>query len=162
MKYNQIIKILQENFSTNDFAYGELTPNDEFKCSEEVERLKEEWNAAYEAYRNHPGYNSSCLQDETYNVLLSAFRNVKSPDALATAEFLNHLGLGEIKEVEQKGGEGEGDEWYSIKYFPKHQLWIKIDGWYTSHHGTDFDESFDSCCKEVIPVEKTVIVYDPK
>ncbi len=67
------------------------------------------------------------------------------------------LGLGEIEEIAQKGGEGEGSEWYSVKYFKDHDVYIKIEGYYTSYHGTDFDGGYGD---EVKPQEKTITVYE--
>ena len=71
------------------------------------------------------------------------------------------IGLGEIKEVEQHGGEGEGSNWYSVKHFIEHDLYIKVSGWYSSYHGTDFNGWEDSC-EEVKPQEKTITVYESK
>jgi hypothetical protein len=64
--------------------------------------------------------------------------------------------LGGWTQVEQKGGEGQGDEWYSITYFPAHDVYIRTDGFYTSYHGTDFDDFG----KEVRPQEKVITVYE--
>lgn len=64
--------------------------------------------------------------------------------------------LGPWTEVAQKGGEDEGSEWYSVKYFSKYNVFVRIDGYYSSYIGTDFeDEPY-----EVKPVEKTVTVYE--
>jgi len=71
------------------------------------------------------------------------------------------IGLGEIKEVTQKGGEGEGNEWYSVKYFTDHDIYIRVDGYYSSYNGTDFDNGWD-CCEEVKPQQKTITVYESK
>ena len=66
------------------------------------------------------------------------------------------LGLGEIKEVDQYGGEGKGDTWYSVKYFADHDVYIKTDGFYSSYNGTEF---YDGYGEEVKPIEKTIIEY---
>lgn len=66
---------------------------------------------------------------------------------------------GEFKEVEQEGGEGEGDYWYSVKHFKHHNIYIKVEGSYSSYHGTDFYDGFNSC-SNVRPVEKIVTVYE--
>lgn len=70
----------------------------------------------------------------------------------------NELGLGEIEEVHQRGGEGEGDSWESVKHFKDHDVFIEITGWYSSYDGTDFDGWSD--CKEVRPQQKTITVYE--
>ena len=65
--------------------------------------------------------------------------------------------IGEIQEVEQHGGEGKGSEWYSVKYFPKHDVYIKVEGYYSSYHGTDFEDGWGH---EVRPAQKTITVYN--
>lgn len=66
--------------------------------------------------------------------------------------------IGTWTEVDQHGGEGEGDDWWSVKYFRDHNIYIKIYGYYTSYEGTTFDRGIE-CYSEVIPKEETVIVY---
>ncbi len=63
------------------------------------------------------------------------------------------------KEIDQYGGEGEGNTWYSIKYFPEYNLYLKVEGFYQSHNGTDFYDGWDSIT-EVKPVAKTITVYE--
>ena len=70
---------------------------------------------------------------------------------------LNQLGLGEVEEVASYGGENMGTTWYSVKYFKEHDVYIRIDGHYTSYDGTDF---YDGYGYEVSPAEKTIVVYE--
>lgn len=67
--------------------------------------------------------------------------------------------LGEIIEIDQEGGEGQGDSWHSVKHFPKHNVYIKIDGYYSSYEGTDFGD-WDDACSNVSPKEKVITVYE--
>ena len=67
--------------------------------------------------------------------------------------------LGESDEVEQYGGEGKGETWYSVKYFKDHDVYIRVDGWYSSYNGTDFWDGWD-CCKEVRPTQRMVTFYE--
>lgn len=69
------------------------------------------------------------------------------------------LGLGEIEEVAQKGGESMGSEWYSVKYFKDHDVYIKVEGYYSSYDGTHFD-GWDEACSEVEPQQKTITIYE--
>jgi len=64
--------------------------------------------------------------------------------------------LGDWKVVAQKGGENQGSEWYSVKYFEDHDVYIKIDGWYSSY----VDTEFENYGVEVKPQEKTITVYE--
>jgi hypothetical protein len=65
--------------------------------------------------------------------------------------------FGRVVEVEQKGGQGEGEEWYSVIHFEDHDVYIRIDGYYSSYGGTDFDSAEFN---EVRPKEKTITVYE--
>lgn len=80
-----------------------------------------------------------------------AYHDPKKPELL-TEE------IGEMVEVDQHGGEGEGEDWWSVKHFPKHNIYVKVSGFYQSYNGTDFDGWED--CKEVKPQTKTITVYE--
>jgi len=67
------------------------------------------------------------------------------------------LGIGEWEQKEQHGGMDQGSDWYSIKYFKDHDVYLKTQGWYASHHGTEFENGFG---KEVKPVQKTITVFE--
>lgn len=67
------------------------------------------------------------------------------------------LGLGEIQEVDQYGGEGEGERWWSTKHFIDHDVYIKTRGDYSSYNGIDFDYGYG---EEVRPVQKTITVFE--
>lgn len=67
------------------------------------------------------------------------------------------LGLGGIVEIQQYGGEGKGESWYSVKHFIDHNIYIRTDGYYTSYSGTEF---YDGYGREVFPVSKTITVYE--
>lgn len=74
----------------------------------------------------------------------------------AYGEFDSPDGVGDWEEVDQVGGEGEGDHWHSVKYFKDHNVYIKTTGYYSSYSGADF---YDGYGKEVSPKEETIIVY---
>lgn len=96
----------------------------------------------------------------TYKEIIEQLKelNIKVED-FAYNDMENPLkGIGTWDEVEQKGGEGQGEEWYSVKYFPAHNVYIRVDGFYTSYDGTDFDNGWDDV-SEVKPIEKTIIDY---
>lgn len=67
--------------------------------------------------------------------------------------------VGNFKEIDQHGGEGEGERWWSVKHFVDHNVYIKVKGFYSSYNGVDFFDGWD-CCEEVTPKEKTIIVYE--
>jgi len=83
-----------------------------------------------------------------------------SIDDFAYGDFdSEELGLGEIKEVDQYGGEGQGDEWYVVYLFVDHNIHLKVEGYYQSYNGTEFYEGWDDCF-EVTPQEKTITVFE--
>jgi hypothetical protein len=85
--------------------------------------------------------------------------NFDIDDEEEQANVLNSLKeeLGDWEQITQKGGEGQGDEWYIVNYFPAHDVYIRTDGWHTSYHGTDFDDGFGY---EVKPQEKVITIYE--
>ena len=65
--------------------------------------------------------------------------------------------LGEVEEVDQYGGEGQGETWYSVKLFKDHGVYIRIDGYYESYNGVEFDQGYGEV---VEPKQKTITVYE--
>lgn len=69
------------------------------------------------------------------------------------------LELGPIKNVNHYGGEGQGEKWYVVFHFVDHDIYIRVDGFYSSYNGTDFYGGWGDC-KEVTPKTKTLVVYE--
>lgn len=69
------------------------------------------------------------------------------------------VNIGSWSEVDKCGGEGPGSRWDSTKYFPEHNIYIKTSGYYSSYNGVDF-ESWKDACEQVVPIEKTITVYE--
>ncbi len=94
---------------------------------------------------------------EILDVLKTQFEDVED---FAFSGGQTHVdGVGKMKEIAKYGGEGKGEEWWRVRYFPEHDVYIKVDGWYSSYNGTDF-EGWDDSCKEVRPKEKLITVYE--
>jgi len=123
----EILEILQKNYTVSAVAYGEW--------GETEAELTPEQQKEVDDMKASGGYYWQVSQKY----------------------ILQNLGLGEVEEVKQKGGEGEGDTWYSVKYFKDHDVYIRTDGYYQSHNGADFDEGYGY---EVFPKEKTIVVYE--
>lgn len=96
-----------------------------------------------------------------YQEILDVLKEkIKEVDQFAHEDYNNEeLGLGEIEEIAQQGGEGEGDVWYSVKYFKDHNIYIRVDGYYQSYNGTEFYDGWN-CCSQVTPQERTVVFYE--
>lgn len=60
-----------------------------------------------------------------------------------------------FKNVAQKGGEGEGKEYWSVYEFTRgdEKVFIKFDGWYASYVGSEFQDMFQVEPREVMRVE---------
>ena len=98
-----------------------------------------------------------------FKEIIDTFKNQNiSVSEFAYDDFDNNPMLefvGECKEVNHHGGEGQGEDWYSVKYFPKHDIYIKVSGFYSSYDGVEFYDGWGSC-KEVKPIDRTVTFYE--
>lgn len=71
-------------------------------------------------------------------------------------------GLGRIKVVEQKGGYSElqdgasGMDWHIVRHFVDHDIYIRLDGHYTSYEGLDVR---GARYKKVSPKERVIVEY---
>lgn len=65
--------------------------------------------------------------------------------------------IGAWEEVSQRGGQGKGPEWSSVKHFYDHDVLIKTDGYYSSYLGCSFDDGYGTEVKEVT---KKIIVFE--
>lgn len=86
-------------------------------------------------------------------------RHYVSVDSFAHEIYEKEVpGVGKFDLVDEHGGEDEGSNWYNIRYFPDHDIYVKVQGYYQSYNGTSFDDWGD--VTEVRPVEKTITVYE--
>jgi hypothetical protein len=147
LTFEQIIEKLKTIFdSVDDFAHEEQ-PYDFENYPEALEAQK-----VRKEFRDKHIINNKWEEGkvEEYNNLPSEYDIIRNL-------WKEKNGLN-WKEIEQQGGEDEGSNWYSIKYFKDHDIYIKVSGWYQSHHGTDFNGWED--CREVKPQQKTITVYE--
>lgn len=99
----------------------------------------------------------------TYEEIIEKLKEVYKGSKINEFAYLEqdngNLGLGQMEEVAQKGGESQGSEWYSVKYFKDHDIYIKVEGYYSSYEGTHFD-GWDNSCSECRPQLKQITVYE--
>lgn len=69
-------------------------------------------------------------------------------------EYLKKLGLSNF---EDKGGRADTSEFWNVVYFPDHNAYLKISGWYDSYGG--YEHSYDEI-KEVKPQTVTKTIYN--
>lgn len=71
-------------------------------------------------------------------------------------EILQSHGIN-FEQKEHFGGEGQGDDYYSVYRFFTNtdECYIKFSGWYQSYSGSDYSEFF-----VVKPVERMVTFYE--
>lgn len=65
--------------------------------------------------------------------------------------------LGSFECVEQFGGEGSGDDYFSIFEFKDHGVFVKFDGWYALRHGCEFSNMYNVTPKQVTKTEYVVV-----
>lgn len=144
MTFKEILQVfIDGGFSVEDFAYGDINWPDDFIFPEPLNTQYQE----YLTWRNIP-------YKERESQIAPKFDWNEAKNY-----WLDSIGVGPMIEVDRHGGEGEGDNWYSVKHFPKHDVYICVSGYYQSHHGTEFYDGWD-CCREVNPVQKTITVYE--
>lgn len=145
MTFQEILENLKASGATvSDFAFNEFLLTDDFILPEPLETQRKKYNEYWSQSRD---YRNSHPVPE-YN------------QKAAEQEYLKAHNIPEWEEIDQYGGEGQGDTWWSIKYFPKHNVYIKVSGWYQSYNGTDFGD-WNEACTQVFPQEKIITVYEP-
>lgn len=70
----------------------------------------------------------------------------------------DYYNIGTVKEIMRHGGENKGYDWFVVKHFEAHDVYLKISGTYDSYSGVSLEE-WDDCITSVIPKIKTVTVY---
>lgn len=93
--------------------------------------------------------------------IIKAFEDAGIDDVSTVAyhDMINPIpGLGKWKEVDSYGGEGQGETWWTVIHFKEIDTYIKINGFYTSYDGTNFDGWDDLTVVE--PRQKTITVYE--
>lgn len=155
----EILEIIEKNYSEYNFGFGEwselnkdskieLTEEDEAACEKAAQDKENFWKSIEDKL---PKTNR--VEDPLYQ----QYAQMPSRYDMRDSIILNKLGLGEVEEADSYGGEGKGETWYSVKYFKDHDVYIRIDGFYSSYNGTDF---YDGYGREVKPKEKTITVYN--
>ena len=156
----ELLEIIEANYDVSTFGYNEMGDTHEpveVTAEEKAEgdRLQAEKSAYHERVKGnfdnlpyserqkHPDF----IQWQAMTSRWEHERNV----------ITTKLGLGPVQEIEQHGGEDQGSTWYSIKYFPDHDVYIRTDGYYQSYSGTDFHEGYG---KVVTPQQKTITVFE--
>ena len=152
----QILEIIEENYSEEAFAYNDWFDTDNVEVSEGIgEKEQEEKDAFWKSIEEEmePLYYTERQEHPKFK----QYQAMPGDYEVKGKYILNQLGLGEVEEVIQVGGESQGTTWYSVKYFKDHDVYIRIDGHYTSYNGADFYEGYG---REVVPTEKTVVVFE--
>ncbi len=73
-------------------------------------------------------------------------------------EDLDEEVFGKCDIIDEEGGhEGGGEYAHRVRFFEDHNVYIKLEGYYSSYNGTDF---YDYDYEEVKPVERMVTFYE--
>lgn len=158
MKKEELIEKLKEAFENpNDLANMEPNIPDDFEFSEEVEKAKLKKNQLYNELINHPYYKNSKLVDQkdSYNIIYNKYRDTPSEKTQKDKEYFEFIGIGEIEIMEDIRN---SDEVYCVIYFPKHNIYLQLDGEYNSYESVSEWEDWDFT--EVFPQKKEIIIYN--
>lgn len=66
--------------------------------------------------------------------------------------------IGKIELKEDVGGEGEGDHRHIVYYLEDHDVFIRLNGYYTSYDGTTWNDISD--LHEVFPQQRVITVFE--
>lgn len=155
----EILEIIEKNYSESSFAYNEWT---ELSEDSELQLTEEEEELCVKAGNDKQAFWESIESklpktNRTEDPLYKQYSEMLTRYGMQEKLILQKLGLGEVEEVDQYGGSGKGDTWYSVKHFKDHDVYIRIDGYYSSYNGTDFEEGYG---REVKPKEKVITVFN--
>lgn len=105
---------------------------------------------------NHKEIKEKLREMDITPSILSDMR-VEKPTKYQDQKDIDFVSIfGYIKEVVHEGGEGQGDNYTHVWYFIDHDVYLRVDAFYSSYNGVDYD----GCDFEwVIPKEKMIIVY---
>lgn len=92
---------------------------------------------------------------ESYAEQYEAYKTIREYNGILEQEYLDSIGF---EHLEQSGG-GEGGGEYCYGVFSLKGKYYRCNYSYYSYDGHDYDYIADTV-EEVIPVEKTVIVYE--
>ena len=135
MNAKELIELIERNFE-RDF-WGFLDDFEEYYKGDMFDE-------------KHPTYDDFKAND---NVDYAALR--KERERVRDA-ILKKLGIGEVDQLDQYGGEGQGDSFWSVIHFKDHDIYLKWSGWYASYDGW----YLESPPEEVKPKTKEIVVYE--
>ena len=111
-----------------------------------MDKRKEDFEKIKEFIKNYPvgksGYHGGLENEFFYNDISEIDYELENGDLLKDYEL-----------VHQHGGEGEGDQYFTVYYFPNANLHISFYGWYTSYNGADYSDMYLVEPKEVMITE---------
>lgn len=150
MNAEELIKLLEANMTVEQFAFEDV-PYDYDEDDEDVKRADAE-QKMWLANNPNPGHGKDGFDEwkEKYYSIPSGYNVSKN-------KWFKSKNIPKWEEVEQVGGEGQGDTWYSVKYFKDLDIYLNVYGWYSSYNGTDIEGW--GAVTEVRPTEKTIIAY---
>jgi hypothetical protein len=149
----ELIEKLKEHFTIESFAYDEI----EFDANFSENAIKAQEHKDWWFKQNPQPVYGIENYTEKYNKWYDLYTKLPSNYDIAQKEFSEENNIPSWITVEQYGGEGKGETWYSVKHFPELDIYLRVDGYYQSYDGTSFNGW--SCCTVVTPKEKTIIIY---
>ncbi len=105
-------------------------------------------------FEEHDHDPSSWMHEDVYTSLEEMNEGIEKYGYEYSQEFKDEFAkLGQIKMVDEFGGEGQGDDYWKVYHFIDHDVYISFDGWYSSHEGSEYSDMSEVRPKEVVKRE---------
>jgi len=101
-------------------------------------------------FANHDHDPEYWMNQNVYSSIEEINKSIEKYGYEYSQEFKDEFAkLGKIEMIEHFGGEGKGDDYYTVYYFEDHDIYISFDGWYASHHGSEYNDMSEVRPKKV-------------
>jgi len=151
MTYTEIIEKLKTIFEdVEEFAFFQKDQYPLHKCPE-----------ALEAQRHRQDFMKLHCPDWIWDSEKNKqdFKNLPNEYDIFDSLYRKQIDLS-WEDVDDNDDDAFREDWYSVKYFPEHDIYIKVTGYFKSWSDeVEFEEGWD-CCEDVKPVQKTITIYE--
>lgn len=148
MKFEQVIEKLKSIFGeVGDFVSWDYLPR--------VDNYQESIDARQVRYEFQESNKNWChVGTKEYE----EYKQLPNPYEIANRLYRESLDI-KWEDVQQQLLFVDWDYFYTVKYFPDYDIYIKIEGYYDKLEGMEF-YSWEDSCEEVFPTEKTITIYE--
>lgn len=168
LTFDQIMELVQKffkNVSTYAYSEGALPNNSEGidypPLPPEIEKIRQDKLTYTELYNAKEAVAKQESNFQYYKFIRSFREEYGESPSYSDLEqkFLQKFFNLECEQVAEYGGEDMGSTWYRVFHYPVHNVYIRVNGGYGSHIGTEFYDGWGSC-EEVTPKTRTVTYFE--